>query len=245
VTSCVLSNDSYHSEGSEDYAESFSEYFNPSLYVNLNLQHPEMSAEELLRFTDPWKDQWRGMNTSWWSEISRYAAHEQVFVLLFGVGSGNEGVYSLQRWTEDGLPHDTVLAFASKQDAERYASLLELEMDRVAAVESISPANLVEFCRDSEFDLRVVDNRAVVLGLFLPPNQSTEVTDWERASRLRSGVWSVLEDVGRTNYGESSWAYSDTLEGTRNTFDEVSEIFNSDYNTKQDRDFLEKMFRKE
>jgi hypothetical protein len=65
---------------------------------------------------------------------------ECVSVLLFGAGTGQTGVYSLQQWTEEedgadgGLPHDTVLAFESPSDAEQYAKLLERQMGRRAQV---------------------------------------------------------------------------------------------------------------
>ena len=47
----------------------------------------------------------------------------QVYVILFGVGSTDtEGIYSLRVMSrEDGLPQDTIIAFSSKEDAERCA----------------------------------------------------------------------------------------------------------------------------
>lgn len=56
-------------------------------------------------------------------------------MLLFGADTGQTGVYSLQQWTQEaadgtggGLPHNTVLAFESRADAEHYAQLLERQM---------------------------------------------------------------------------------------------------------------------
>jgi len=151
---------------------------------------PEHTAA--LQFDDMWEDGWYGVNTRWWTDLHNYDDVKSVCVLLFGVGTGQEGVYSLQRWTDDGLPHDTVLAFASPRDAERYAAMLEEEMGRMAVVEPISPPDLKGFCFEAGFDIRVVDSSAVMLGLFSPPNQTVDVTDWERASRLREGAFSVL-----------------------------------------------------
>lgn len=71
---------------------------------------------------------------------------ECVSVLLFGAGTGQTGVYSLQQWTEEedgadgGLPHDTVLAFESPSDAEQYAKLLERQMGRRAQVRRTAAA---------------------------------------------------------------------------------------------------------
>ena len=45
----------------------------------------------------------------------------QVYVILFGVGSTDtEGIYSLRVMSrEEGLPQDTIIAFSTKEDAER------------------------------------------------------------------------------------------------------------------------------
>ena len=67
----------------------------------------------------PSENGWFGVNTNWWGEMSTYGSSDTVYILLFGVGTGQEGVYSLQRLTADGLPMDTVLAFAAERDAIR------------------------------------------------------------------------------------------------------------------------------
>jgi len=139
-------------------------------------------------------DEWGGMDTLWWTELDVYKNAPCVYVLLFGVGTTQEGVYSLQRRTNEGLPEDTVLAFATKADADCYAALLQAEMGRVAHAEALIPEDLEEFCQGAGFQCRVVGQSAVTLGLFTPPKYTVEMTDWERASRLRKGLWSVLGD---------------------------------------------------
>eukprot|EP00976_Prorocentrum_cordatum_P069913 1179735-Prorocentrum_minimum.AAC.4 len=67
----------------------------------------------------------------------------------------------------------------------RYAALLEDEMGQHAYVETIYTSELQEFCVEAGFEVRVVDNSAVILGFFRPPQQTVDVTDWERAVRLR------------------------------------------------------------
>jgi hypothetical protein len=52
-------------------------------------------------------------------------------------------------------------------------------------VEPISPCDLQGLCAQAGFDSRVVDHSAVTLGLFHPPQQMVNVTDWERIARLR------------------------------------------------------------
>ena len=65
----------------------------------------------------------------------------QVHVILFGVDSGDaEGIYSLRALTDDDtVPTDTIVAFECRQDAERYATLLEATMSHKPDVVPISP----------------------------------------------------------------------------------------------------------
>jgi hypothetical protein len=46
----------------------------------------------------------------------------QVYILLFGVGAfETEGIYSMRAvMNNDGLPIDTIIAFESQEDAERW-----------------------------------------------------------------------------------------------------------------------------
>lgn len=46
----------------------------------------------------------------------------QVYVILFGADGPqeSEGIYSVRALGQDGLPTDTVVAFESRADAERY-----------------------------------------------------------------------------------------------------------------------------
>jgi len=165
---------------------------------DLTRQHSEFSfrfsQEHLAAESKATETGWYGVNTNWWGEMSTYDTADEVYILLFGVGTGQEGVYSLQRLTADGLPMDTVLAFAAQRDAERYAALLEDEMGQHAYVETIYTAELEDFCLEAGFEVRVVDNSAVVLGFFRPPQQTVDVTDWERAVRLRAGMFTVCDE---------------------------------------------------
>lgn len=147
-----------------------------------------------------------------WGESPR-----TVFVILFGVGGamGTEGIYALRAVAspDDGggdggalaapaasssalldadapLPHDTIVAFESEDDALRYASQLEAAgMDKhVPSVSAIDSVELLDFCSDAGYDARL---EARNTGL-LPPECSVGLTDWERSARLRRGAWSVL-----------------------------------------------------
>ncbi|KAK3284782.1 hypothetical protein CYMTET_7585 [Cymbomonas tetramitiformis] len=137
---------------------------------------------------------WGALSTDWWTDLSDFTDAPAVHVLLFGVGTSQEGVYSVQRKSECGMPDDTILAFAGKSDAERYASLLTSQMGQIPIVEALSPEKLIEFCKTAGFKCRVVGRSAVMLGLFTPPKQTLQMTDWERACRLRQGHYGVTHE---------------------------------------------------
>lgn len=115
-----------------------------------------------------------------------------VYILVFGAGTGSEGLYSLQERTKEDVPVDIILAFPSHEDAARYGTLLEAEMGRIPVVEAARPRDLRFTCREGGYRCKVA-RRGVLL---LPPEKTVEVTDWERTNALRQGQWSVrLEDA--------------------------------------------------
>jgi len=117
---------------------------------------------------------------------------DEVFVILFGVGDGgDEGIYSLKSLSGHGVAVDTVIAFESEVDAERYAALLEAVMVWKPSVCSILPLELVEFVMDSGLNCRLQPQGSHIF----PPDWSVPMglTDWERTARLRKGHYSVLE----------------------------------------------------
>lgn len=114
-----------------------------------------------------------------------------VYVILFGVGSTDtEGIYSLRVMSrEERLPQDTIIAFSTKEDAERYAGLLEATMEHMPTVIAIEPSELLDFCDDSGYSHRVEADGS----LLIPPDYYVTITDWERSLRLREGKWTVME----------------------------------------------------
>lgn len=75
-----------------------------------------------------------------------------MYVILFGVGERDtEGIYSLRAFGGDGVPHETIIAFESEEDAQRYAALLEASMDHTPNVCSIPPRELVFFCMEQDY----------------------------------------------------------------------------------------------
>jgi hypothetical protein len=65
-----------------------------------------------------------------------------------------EGIYSLRALSQDGLPRETIIAFESEEDAQRYAGLLEATMEHVPNVCSIPPQELLDFCTDAGYSCR-------------------------------------------------------------------------------------------
>mmetsp|Transcript_26363 Transcript_26363/g.68206 ORF Transcript_26363/g.68206 Transcript_26363/m.68206 type:complete len:470 (+) Transcript_26363:296-1705(+) len=126
------------------------------------------------------------------SNLSALTGMEEVFVILFGVGDGgDEGIYSLKSLSGGGVAVDTVIAFESEVDAERYAALLEAVMVWKPNVCSILPVELLEFVVDSGLRCRLQPTGSHIF----PPDWSVPMglTDWERTARLRKGHYSVLE----------------------------------------------------
>ena len=134
----------------------------------------------------------RGVCWSNLQDLEDVPDHEAVFVLVFGAGTGSEGLYSLQERTKEDVPVDIILAFPAEEDAARYGTLLEAEMGRVPVVESARPEDLRYTCREGGYRCKVA-RRGVLL---MPPEKTVEVTDWERTNALRQGHWSVDQNAG-------------------------------------------------
>jgi hypothetical protein len=129
-----------------------------------------------------------------WNRVST------VYILLFGVGSfETEGIYSMRAvMNNDGLPIDTIIAFESQEDAERYAGLLEAAMSRhVPKVGPIDSKELLDFCADSGYNCRLEPSGT----LLMPPEYNVGMTDWERSLRLRGGHYDVLSEEPEPSQG--------------------------------------------
>ncbi len=102
-----------------------------------------------------------------------------VFVLLFNVGTDNEGLHTLrisdQNW---------VLMFEEEDDAVRYAMLLEAQDFPTPAVESIEQEVVEEFCESAGYNCQLVPKGFVPRSdaerlLIVPPENNLEETDWQ------------------------------------------------------------------
>jgi hypothetical protein len=101
-----------------------------------------------------------------------------VHVLLFDAGSENEGIHSLEL---NGTT--VVLLFEDRDDAERYAGLLEAQDFPAPTVEALDRAEMEEFCSNAGYEARFVPagflpQTAEERLLIAPPERNMDVTTW-------------------------------------------------------------------
>ena len=122
-----------------------------------------------------------------------------VHVLLFDAGSENEGIHSLEL---NGTT--VVLLFEDRDDAERYAGLLEAQDFPAPTVEPLDRAEMEEFCSNAGYESRFVPAGFLPQTpeerlLIAPPERNMDVTSWrdqEEPEPISSGN-ADLEDFRR------------------------------------------------
>ena len=100
-------------------------------------------------------------------------------VLLFDAGSDQEGIHSLELGGRT-----VVLLFEDRDDAERYAGLLEAQDFPVPTVELLDRFELEQFCREAGYEARFVpanyrpekDEDRLLLA---PPERNMDVSTWK------------------------------------------------------------------
>lgn len=115
-----------------------------------------------------------------------------VHVLLFDAGSDNEGIHSLEL---NGTT--VVLLFEDRDDAERYAGLLEAQDFPAPSVEAIERIEMEEFCTSAGYEARFVPKgfmpqTAEERLLIAPPEKNMDVTSW-REQELGASTTEVAE----------------------------------------------------
>jgi Protein of unknown function (DUF3110) len=116
------------------------------------------------------------------------------YVILFGVGEEDvEGIYTLRTSDIETSTFavssvDTVVAFESEIDAQRFATLLEASLTHKPCVYPISWPDVTEWCNDNNTRCRLEPSGS----LLIPPESNVERTDWERALALQRGEYKVL-----------------------------------------------------
>lgn len=125
--------------------------------------------------------------------------HDGLFHILAFIEDGDYGIYSVKYLDDNAISQNDIVAFTNFEDAFRYKTLLEAEMDHKPYVQFASRFELEHTCNVGGYHCRVVNEGALVT----PPNKTIKITDWERRSALINGRWSVREkDEGGF---ESEW----------------------------------------
>ena len=108
---------------------------------------------------------------------------ELVHVLLFDVGSDQEGIHSLEV-----AGHTIVLLFETHDDAACYAGLLEAQDFPVPTVEAIERDQIEAFCLDAGYEARHVprgfqphtlEDRLLIA----PPERNMDLSNWREQER--------------------------------------------------------------
>ena len=115
--------------------------------------------------------------------------HDGLFHILAFIRDGDTGIYSIRHLDDETMIRDYVVAFMNFEDAFRYKTLLEAEMDLVPYVQFASRSELEHMCNIGGYRCRIVNENTLVT----PPTTTIRITDWERRSALLEGRWSVRE----------------------------------------------------
>lgn len=110
-----------------------------------------------------------------------------VHVLLFDAGSEQEGIHSLEI---NG--RTVVLLFEDRDDAERYAGLLEAQDFPVPSVEALDRSEMEQFCSQAGYEARFVPSGFVPQNpeerlLLAPPERNMDVSHWQEQAAAAAG----------------------------------------------------------
>ncbi len=114
-----------------------------------------------------------------------YDRGRKLWVLLYNVGSDNEGIYT--RW-ENG--RNRVVAFVQEDDAIRYAAMLEAQDFPYPQVEALPQAELEAFCQEAGLETIVVEPDE----LLLPLEHNMEETEWQAEASRAADLAPELSD---------------------------------------------------
>lgn len=124
-----------------------------------------------------------------------------VFVLIFNLGTIDEGVYTLQGTVEENNANPYVLAFEQTDEAYRFAELLEAEGFDLPQPLEWGADRVSHFCDQNQFQLGVVPTGA----LLTPPEKNCY--DVEAFDELKNSQGSLETDMVRdrspVNYDET------------------------------------------
>ena len=106
-----------------------------------------------------------------------------VHVLLYDAGQDSEGIHSLE------LSGQTVvLMFENRDDADRYAGLLEAQDFPTPTVEALDREEIELFCREAGYEARFVSDGFVPKSdderlMLAPPSANRDVANWQEPDK--------------------------------------------------------------
>jgi hypothetical protein len=136
-----------------------------------------------------------------------------VHVLLFDAGSDQEGIHSLEL-----SGRTVVLLFEMRDDAERYAGLLEAQDFPVPTVEALDREEMEAFCREAGYEARFVPRNflpqtAEERLLLAPPERNMDVSSWQDGEAEAAGQAAVREQEPISSVDPDLEAFRRQLEG--------------------------------
>ena len=136
-----------------------------------------------------------------------------VHVLLFDPGSDQEGIHSLEL-----SGRTVVLLFEDRDDAERYAGLLEAQDFPVPSIEALDRGDLEQFCLEAGYEARFVPAGFLPRSeedrlLIAPPERNMDVTGWKEQEEERSSIGMEPEGEGTAQLDPELEAFRRRLEG--------------------------------
>lgn len=141
---------------------------------------------------------------------------ELVHVLLFDAGSDQEGIHSLEL-----AGRTVVLLFQHRDDAERYAGLLEAQDFPTPTVEALERDEMERFCLQSGYEARFVPEGFLPQSaedrlLIAPPERNMDTSLWreEDISEVDSAVAGAIPTDEPISSGDAELeAFRRRLEG--------------------------------
>ena len=116
-----------------------------------------------------------------------------VHVLLYDAGQDSEGIHSLEL-----AGQTVVLMFENRDDAERYAGLLEAQDFPTPSVEELDREEIELFCREAGYEARFVARDFVPKSaddrlLLAPPRANQDVSNWQDKEMRQSPSGSATD----------------------------------------------------
>ncbi|OKH16844.1 DUF3110 domain-containing protein [[Limnothrix rosea] IAM M-220] len=125
-----------------------------------------------------------------------------VYVLLFNARTENEGIHTLQEGDRN-----KILMFEDKDDATRFALMLEAQDFPPVTVEGMEDRDIIEFCEGADYGY----DRIAPGQLAVPPENNVDETDWSESGSYEAKA----EKSEKTESEDESDLSDDELERIR------------------------------